>query len=184
MTTDEVKTKKPPLLKTRFCRGTDLSEIEDSYEFPRAREGEVAERNCPLGWAGVARWRCGEGGEWASKYPDFSVGKVDGLNSQIIGASVNFGKRRIARMAQDLANSGYNAETSVDGPRIKFRNLRTVDVNDGNGSVMCSYWHIGRDEWATDGCRMVLLTPSEVHCVCNHLTNFAVLMDIHGAVIS
>ncbi|CAG0920187.1 unnamed protein product [Notodromas monacha] len=383
MTTDEVKTKKPPLLKTRFCRGTDLSEIEDSYEFPRAREGEVAERNCPLGWAGVARWRCGEGGEWASKYPDFSdcasplniedalmklnssemtnpaeilyrvakeayespvsgselpkigafleqaadeqaeyiaelpqelakesalqfltrvsnlttsilrkpiiwetipakskksaatkvqngvekaalqlaskleegdsrkistegisirtlkeafnpssvkdivfkyndseltipaewinsmmdprkkslevaffgyndlhkvlesyknmegeeyfengddemqsvdgsgVGKVDGLNSQIIGASVNFGKRRIARMAQDLANSGYNAETSVDGPRIKFRNLRTVDVNDGNGSVMCSYWHIGRDEWATDGCRMVLLTPSE-----------------------
>ncbi|KHJ48650.1 Latrophilin/CL-1-like GPS domain protein [Trichuris suis] len=35
-------------------------------------------------------------------------------------------------------------------------------------------------EWSKDGCRVVGQNETHVTCSCNHLTSFAVLMDIHG----
>lgn len=34
--------------------------------------------------------------------------------------------------------------------------------------------------WSTDGCQLVLRDNGSVTCECDHLTNFAVLMDTTG----
>jgi hypothetical protein len=128
------------------------------------------------------------------------MNKVEGLNSQVLGASVYFDPKHTQRakrspdhhevMLPDMhspdhhlmeASMAIDKAAIINGPRIKFRNLQPIDPSDRNGTVLCSYWNNDARVWATDGCRMELMTETEVHCVCNHLTNFAVLMDINGA---
>ncbi|RUS86609.1 hypothetical protein EGW08_005625, partial [Elysia chlorotica] len=38
--------------------------------------------------------------------------------------------------------------------------------------------------WSQDGCRVVRTNRSHTKCECDHLTNFAVLMDVHGVEVS
>ncbi|CAG0886326.1 unnamed protein product, partial [Darwinula stevensoni] len=54
-------------------------------------------------------------------------------------------------------------------------------------SHRCSFWNMseqGRDQWDTRGCREVSSTRDQTVCECSHLTNFGVLMDLHGYVVS
>jgi latrophilin 1 len=48
----------------------------------------------------------------------------------------------------------------------------------------CSYWYYDKvtfeGEWKTDGCSIKATNQTHTICSCNHLTHFAVLMDIHG----
>ncbi|CAG0896134.1 unnamed protein product [Darwinula stevensoni] len=53
-------------------------------------------------------------------------------------------------------------------------------------SQRCSFWNFseqGRDQWDTRGCREVSSSRDQTVCECSHLTNFGVLMDLHGYVI-
>eukprot|EP00057_Strongylocentrotus_purpuratus_P026323 XP_011680797.1 PREDICTED: probable G-protein coupled receptor 128 isoform X1 [Strongylocentrotus purpuratus] len=46
----------------------------------------------------------------------------------------------------------------------------------------CVFWDEDDSEWSSDGCHLVLedLETTEIYtCACDHLTNFAILMDIH-----
>ncbi|XP_030852432.1 adhesion G protein-coupled receptor G3-like [Strongylocentrotus purpuratus] len=46
----------------------------------------------------------------------------------------------------------------------------------------CVFWDEDDSEWSSDGCHLVLedLETTEMYtCACDHLTNFAILMDIH-----
>jgi hypothetical protein len=47
------------------------------------------------------------------------------------------------------------------------------------GEALCAYWdHMaldGQGDWATDGCYYNGTHEGRLLCVCNHLTNFAVL---------
>ncbi|XP_074642334.1 adhesion G protein-coupled receptor L3-like isoform X3 [Tubulanus polymorphus] len=58
------------------------------------------------------------------------------------------------------------------------------DITDGVEFPRCAFWNFkdspNNGHWSTEGCRMVRHTPSETVCECDHLTNFAVLMDIVG----
>lgn len=71
-------------------------------------------------------------------------------------------------------------------------------------SASCVFWDTQSHGWSTDGCEVIpsrgnyqyefeqtilrvinyfsdcSIDETVVHCRCNHLTNFAVLMDIHG----
>ncbi|XP_063801871.1 adhesion G-protein coupled receptor G1-like [Pseudophryne corroboree] len=53
----------------------------------------------------------------------------------------------------------------------------------GNLSPLCVFWDESSDDWSTYGCRTA---PSVRHtsCRCNHLTYFAVLMQVSSEVIS
>ncbi|XP_078348608.1 uncharacterized protein LOC144633639 [Oculina patagonica] len=77
--------------------------------------------------------------------------------------------------------------SSVDPPAgklvepvvIVFGGLQTDE-----GSVVCVYWDYNLNSkgggWSTDGCRLASRKNGTVTCECNHLTNFAVLMDRSG----
>ena len=48
--------------------------------------------------------------------------------------------------------------------------------------VDCVFWDFKQLEWSTDGCHRVEEESNliETVCKCNHLTNFAALMDVNG----
>ncbi|XP_052257058.1 adhesion G protein-coupled receptor L3-like isoform X2 [Dreissena polymorpha] len=49
---------------------------------------------------------------------------------------------------------------------------------------VCAYWDFSKStlvgKWSTDGCRVVKSNDAFTTCECNHLTNFAILMDVSG----
>ncbi|CAG0900853.1 unnamed protein product [Darwinula stevensoni] len=51
-------------------------------------------------------------------------------------------------------------------------------------SHRCTFWNLDVGRWDTMGCREVSSDRDETVCECNHLTNFGVLMDLHGYVVS
>ncbi|XP_036361147.1 adhesion G protein-coupled receptor L3 isoform X1 [Octopus sinensis] len=51
----------------------------------------------------------------------------------------------------------------------------------------CSFWNMTantRPYWSQKGCRMINSDIYQTKCRCNHLTNFAILMDVEGIEIS
>ncbi|XP_073461704.1 adhesion G-protein coupled receptor G1-like [Aquarana catesbeiana] len=50
-------------------------------------------------------------------------------------------------------------------------------------SPLCVFWNESGEEWSTAGCRTVA-TERQTECHCNHLTYFAVLMQVSSQVIS
>ncbi|XP_048759186.2 adhesion G protein-coupled receptor L1-like isoform X2 [Ostrea edulis] len=48
---------------------------------------------------------------------------------------------------------------------------------------LCSFWNFSKGEvgdWSQDGCILRYKNFTHVKCQCNHLTNFAILMDVSG----
>ncbi|KAJ7389275.1 hypothetical protein OS493_032432 [Desmophyllum pertusum] len=61
--------------------------------------------------------------------------------------------------------------------------LRTLEENDNKRRRDCVFWkwnfsHPANGSWSGDGCSLVESNRSHVVCTCNHLTNFAILMNI------
>ncbi|XP_041089040.1 uncharacterized protein LOC121302838 isoform X2 [Polyodon spathula] len=85
------------------------------------------------------------------------------LNSYVIGASVS-----------NL--SIVNLQHSVI---ITLKNTRPVQEN---STAVCVFWDSTRNQgkggWNEDGCSVLKNTTNETVCGCNHLTSFAVLMDL------
>ncbi|XP_059142872.1 adhesion G protein-coupled receptor L3-like isoform X5 [Physella acuta] len=91
------------------------------------------------------------------------------INSNIIGASIN--------------NS--QLDSSLPEPvRFTLHHLQTLE----NAAPVCSFWNIeiGQlvGQWSQDGCRLLHTNLTHTTCECDHLTNFAVLMDISGVKLS
>ncbi|XP_032778359.2 adhesion G protein-coupled receptor L3 [Daphnia magna] len=58
-------------------------------------------------------------------------------------------------------------------------NLNLYEVD--RTSARCAYWNVSTQDWSFDGCEVVETNDkSSTRCRCNHLTNFAVVMDING----
>jgi hypothetical protein len=77
------------------------------------------------------------------------------INSKVIGASL--GKGRHVRLA--------------DPVQITLKHLRS-----GTGPV-CVYWDYTTLAWSNAGCRLISTNATHSRCECNHLTNFALLME-------
>ncbi|XP_030851903.1 uncharacterized protein LOC100891145 isoform X3 [Strongylocentrotus purpuratus] len=66
-------------------------------------------------------------------------------------------------------------------------NFTFTTLMSGYVNPMCSFWDEEEEDWSQDGCVLVSgFTSSDgrydeerVRCACDHLTNFAVIMDIH-----
>ncbi|KAL5010608.1 hypothetical protein ScPMuIL_012913 [Solemya velum] len=67
----------------------------------------------------------------------------------------------------------------VDPVLIQFRHNLQAE-----GHPRCVYWvhgpMAGERHWKPDGCSIVKTTDNRTLCQCNHLTNFALLMDVYG----
>ncbi|XP_060084102.1 adhesion G protein-coupled receptor L3-like, partial [Ylistrum balloti] len=76
-----------------------------------------------------------------------------------------------------------------------FRNLQKYEINipfslqpiDDESVPLCSFWNFSEGEsgsWSQSGCDVSNRTPYRVTCQCNHLTSFAILLDVSGVAMS
>ncbi|XP_062841290.1 adhesion G-protein coupled receptor G2 [Trichomycterus rosablanca] len=83
------------------------------------------------------------------------------LNSHVVGASV-----------ANLSITGLK-----EAVYITFKNLNGTTQN-----LTCVFWDFNRNGgaggWNSSGCSLLNSTKDVIECSCNHLTSFAVLMDI------
>ncbi|XP_035725800.1 latrophilin Cirl-like isoform X2 [Vespa mandarinia] len=82
------------------------------------------------------------------------------LNSKIISASL--GKGRHIQLSEPV--------------RIYFRHLTLENVT----NPTCVFWDYILSGWSEEGCQIRKSNDTHTVCECNHLTNFAVLMDVHA----
>ncbi|XP_023774219.1 adhesion G-protein coupled receptor G2 isoform X1 [Cyanistes caeruleus] len=62
--------------------------------------------------------------------------------------------------------------------------LQNIRPNQDNSTVRCVFWDFnkngGHGGWSYEGCTVKESRVNETVCSCNHLTSFAVLMDLYG----
>ncbi|XP_054161343.1 adhesion G protein-coupled receptor L3-like isoform X2 [Oppia nitens] len=57
-------------------------------------------------------------------------------------------------------------------------------ITDNVTNAKCVYWDIDRRDWSDQGCYTIRSNRTHTSCKCNHLTNFAILMDVNNVEIS
>ncbi|KAK0395878.1 hypothetical protein QR680_001472 [Steinernema hermaphroditum] len=86
------------------------------------------------------------------------------VNSHVIGASVNDPTQSVS-----LPNSSPATFT--------FYHIR----KEGVANPRCVFWDTKTMLWSENGCTLVQTNENFTDCSCNHLTSFAILMDITGS---
>ncbi|XP_072023702.1 adhesion G protein-coupled receptor L2-like isoform X3 [Amphiura filiformis] len=90
------------------------------------------------------------------------------VNSRILSASIN----------DPLVSAGL-----VKPAKLIFQHKQIENVTD----PVCAYWQFinrTRGEWSDKGCMLVDTNKTHTTCECNHLTNFAIIMNVRGVEIS
>ncbi|CAK9800214.1 Latrophilin Cirl [Anthophora plagiata] len=82
------------------------------------------------------------------------------LNSKVISASL--GKGRHIQLSEPV--------------RVYFKHLSIENVT----NPTCVFWDYILSAWSAEGCEIRKTNETHTVCECNHLTNFAVLMDVHA----
>ncbi|XP_076306945.1 latrophilin Cirl-like isoform X2 [Tachypleus tridentatus] len=80
------------------------------------------------------------------------------INSRVVAVSV--GRRRKVRLLEPV--------------QIRFKHIQEENVT----NPQCVFWDITLREWSREGCWTVQSNTSHTSCACNHLTNFALLMEV------
>ncbi|XP_071954368.1 adhesion G protein-coupled receptor L2-like isoform X2 [Antedon mediterranea] len=68
--------------------------------------------------------------------------------------------------------------------KMVFNHLKN---GSSNKDPVCSFWKFENSthgEWSSEGCHVVDSNSTHTECSCNHLTNFAIIMDVKGVQIS
>ncbi|XP_066996980.1 latrophilin Cirl isoform X2 [Anabrus simplex] len=86
------------------------------------------------------------------------------LNSKVISASL--GKGRHIQLSEPV--------------RLSLKHLVTENVT----NPLCVFWDYSESAWSDEGCRVEASNRTHTMCQCNHLTNFAVLMDVHATYLT
>ncbi|XP_054479347.1 adhesion G-protein coupled receptor G6-like [Anoplopoma fimbria] len=80
-----------------------------------------------------------------------------------------------------LAASVANLSISNLAENISFT-IRNINPILENFTASCAFWQLtqngGEGHWNSTGCFVVNTTPEETTCSCNHLTSFAILLDL------
>ncbi|KAG5850356.1 uncharacterized protein adgrg2a isoform X2 [Anguilla anguilla] len=115
------------------------------------------------------------------------------VQEQLLASRVQFIFYQKTTVFQDNAlgnrslNSGVLATSvanlSISGLRdnvvFTLQNNKPIQ---GNFVASCVFWDLNRNErsggWSSDGCTVENMTDEETICSCNHLTSFAVLLDL------
>ncbi|XP_052745299.1 latrophilin Cirl isoform X1 [Bicyclus anynana] len=86
------------------------------------------------------------------------------LNSKVISASL--GNGRHIQLSQMV--------------RLTMKHLKTENVT----NPACVFWDYTLHGWSHEGCQVEWSNLTHTGCACSHLTNFAILMDVHGVTLS
>ncbi|XP_065684437.1 adhesion G-protein coupled receptor G5-like [Hydra vulgaris] len=58
--------------------------------------------------------------------------------------------------------------------KMKFSSQKSVF-----GSRTCQFYNVEKQTWSSEGCYTINSLSSEIYCQCNHLTNFALILDVY-----
>lgn len=135
----------------------------DSIELPKGALLENSDGNL-VRLVFVAFDRLEEILQWQAESVDPSnsqnVSKV--LNSKVISASL--GKGRHIQLKKPV--------------KLTLKHLKTENVS----NPTCVFWDYTTNSWSEEGCHVETTMSNTTHtiCYCDHLTNFAILMDVHA----
>ena len=82
------------------------------------------------------------------------------INSEVIGILLN--RERYTPLAEPI--------------EFTLKHLVTENMT----NAKCVFWDIDRRDWSDQGCETVHSNETHTTCKCNHLTNFAILMDVNN----
>ncbi|XP_078699059.1 adhesion G-protein coupled receptor G6-like isoform X1 [Branchiostoma floridae x Branchiostoma belcheri] len=102
----------------------------------------------------------------------YRSGRMFDLVSQADGNS-SFSMMKLQVPIISATVGGMHVSNLYDRVQINFRRLTT-------GTPICVFWDTSANDWSREGCRLASDQHDIITCECNHLTNFAVLMDIYG----
>ncbi|XP_068624860.1 latrophilin Cirl isoform X1 [Battus philenor] len=86
------------------------------------------------------------------------------LNSKVISASL--GNGRHIQLSQMV--------------RLTMKHIKIENVT----NPVCVFWDYTLHGWSPEGCQVEWSNLTHTGCACSHLTNFAILMDVHGVALS
>ncbi|XP_036334438.1 latrophilin Cirl isoform X2 [Rhagoletis pomonella] len=89
---------------------------------------------------------------------DIQQQRIRILNSKVISASL--GKGRHIQLSQPI--------------KLVLRHIKTENVT----NPTCVFWNYIDHAWSANGCNLESTNRTHSICMCNHLTNFAILMDV------
>lgn len=86
------------------------------------------------------------------------------VNSKIL--SVVLGRKKVTKLSKPII--------------ITLRHMQVENVT----NPRCVFWNYERSEWSQKGCIVIGHNYTHTVCSCNHLTNFAILMDVQATPLS
>jgi len=75
--------------------------------------------------------------------------------------------------ASDVITVSVNKHVNLSKP-VTF-----LLPNNGTSNVSCAFWSFSQDQWSTFGCSTVCHNGTHTKCSCTHLTNFALIFNVH-----
>ncbi|XP_071954820.1 adhesion G-protein coupled receptor G7-like [Antedon mediterranea] len=99
-------------------------------------------------------------------------------NNKLFASNYEYPQRSLHSTVASLSVVGVDVNGLNEPVVITFKQPKFFW--DTSNITNCVYWNFGIGDWADDGCELVnVFEDGSVECHCNHLTNFAVLMDVH-----
>ncbi|KAI1280842.1 Adhesion G protein-coupled receptor L2 [Halotydeus destructor] len=71
----------------------------------------------------------------------------------------------------------FNSLT-LEGPGILINFKHKVEASNNFSNVRCAYWNANQRNWETNGCNRKKTDALRTFCECNHLSSYALLMDL------
>ncbi|XP_054157506.1 uncharacterized protein LOC128955854 [Oppia nitens] len=104
---------------------------------------------------------------------------IQGLEDNLIGDQTNQQQINTPILAFSLNPSLNNHQLYGKYVSISLKHNNRLYLGD---DIKCVFWDFNHQKWSQDGCRHVISLSSreQTVCKCDHLTNFAVLMDTSG----
>ncbi|XP_071516804.1 latrophilin-like protein LAT-2 [Panulirus ornatus] len=87
-------------------------------------------------------------------------------------------------MGMKVGNSTWSTASPTEGNiTITFKHIFSGNrYNLSEDSISCVWWDVVNSSWSTHGCQLTSYNTSSSQCSCDHLTNFAIIMDINGII--
>ncbi|XP_030850238.1 adhesion G-protein coupled receptor G6 [Strongylocentrotus purpuratus] len=108
-------------------------------------------------------------------FRDDALFVMDGGQDNQVGS--NDGRRNITVNTNIIGASLGTSETKPLNDPVTI----TLEHKQRNATnPQCVYWEYSTNAWSSDGCVLTITSETHTECQCNHLTSFAVLMDVSG----